>query len=384
MLALTTAGSALADNHASDCMIPDSGPWPPCATGGEATDQWSGASSSAGDSDCMIPESGPWPACATGGAAAGGSSADAPMASDGDSGMAASSGTTLIGSMQDLEFLLEQMGGLLDRLHAGSAESCGEYMTYYVSIAALPVYDNLPAEWVDLHNLYIDAATSALESNKDIFLLCEGGGGAPSNLNYGVARSGINASLDKIKAGIAVASEMADAPPAPPAPPADAAPAPAPEEEPAPTPEEPAPPVDAAPALFTAADAQSFVRDSSRIPNAGEALECQTDTVAGTDQEMEICSYLLSNGTAIAVGALAMPSAAEAEEFKAAGLVGIVEILDFTPAGNDTICHPDFLGFPACYRFASNNNLAILIFALSDSVDNASQAVMSVNTAMPR
>ena len=41
----------------ADCVIPESGPWPPCATGGTqppSTD------------DCVIPESGPWPPCATG------------------------------------------------------------------------------------------------------------------------------------------------------------------------------------------------------------------------------------------------------------------------------------------------------------------------------
>lgn len=52
--------------QAGDCVIPDSGPWPPCATGNtpqeEPTD-----SGNAGDADCVIPESGPWPPCATSG-----------------------------------------------------------------------------------------------------------------------------------------------------------------------------------------------------------------------------------------------------------------------------------------------------------------------------
>ena len=43
----------------ADCVIPDSGPWPPCATGGDG--------STGGDADCVIPDSGPWPPCATGG-----------------------------------------------------------------------------------------------------------------------------------------------------------------------------------------------------------------------------------------------------------------------------------------------------------------------------
>ncbi len=40
----------------STCVIPDSGPWPPCATGGNPP--------SAPPTDCVIPESGPWPPCA--------------------------------------------------------------------------------------------------------------------------------------------------------------------------------------------------------------------------------------------------------------------------------------------------------------------------------
>ena len=44
----------------NECVIPESGPWPPCATGG--------AQSQPAPTDCMIPESGPWPPCATDGA----------------------------------------------------------------------------------------------------------------------------------------------------------------------------------------------------------------------------------------------------------------------------------------------------------------------------
>ncbi|MGB1249274.1 MAG: hypothetical protein ACPG8W_01465 [Candidatus Promineifilaceae bacterium] len=61
VLALTVTVAA-ADNHADDgCVIPESGPWPPCATGGNA------APAPAGGNGCVIPDSGPWPPCATGG-----------------------------------------------------------------------------------------------------------------------------------------------------------------------------------------------------------------------------------------------------------------------------------------------------------------------------
>ena len=42
-----------------DCVIPESGPWPPCATGGGTP-----PAPPANPGECVIPPSGPWPACA--------------------------------------------------------------------------------------------------------------------------------------------------------------------------------------------------------------------------------------------------------------------------------------------------------------------------------
>lgn len=57
-------GNAESRNNGNDeCVIPESGPWPPCATG-EAP---AGNDSSSSNDDCTIPASGPWPPCATGG-----------------------------------------------------------------------------------------------------------------------------------------------------------------------------------------------------------------------------------------------------------------------------------------------------------------------------
>lgn len=53
-----TGGSG--GNMEDDCVIPESGPWPPCATGGATPP-------ANNNDDCVIPESGPWPPCATGG-----------------------------------------------------------------------------------------------------------------------------------------------------------------------------------------------------------------------------------------------------------------------------------------------------------------------------
>ena len=42
----------------NSCVIPPSGPWPPCATGGQSSNS---------NNSCPIPPSGPWPACARSG-----------------------------------------------------------------------------------------------------------------------------------------------------------------------------------------------------------------------------------------------------------------------------------------------------------------------------
>ena len=48
-------------NTGGNCVIPTSGPWPPCATDGN------GGGNNGGGNDCAIPASGPWPPCATDG-----------------------------------------------------------------------------------------------------------------------------------------------------------------------------------------------------------------------------------------------------------------------------------------------------------------------------
>ena len=54
-----------------DCVIPESGPWPACATGGGDGDvplpPNNPPANAPTDAACEIPASGPWPPCATGG-----------------------------------------------------------------------------------------------------------------------------------------------------------------------------------------------------------------------------------------------------------------------------------------------------------------------------
>ena len=69
MLLALSVSASIRVVSAEDCVIPSSGPWPPCATGG------GGAASTGGNqgsgNDCVIPNSGPWPPCATSGGATG-------------------------------------------------------------------------------------------------------------------------------------------------------------------------------------------------------------------------------------------------------------------------------------------------------------------------
>jgi hypothetical protein len=58
--------------NSGGCVIPSSGPWPPCATsgGGNAgTSGNSGTSTGGNSGGCVIPSSGPWPPCASNGGA---------------------------------------------------------------------------------------------------------------------------------------------------------------------------------------------------------------------------------------------------------------------------------------------------------------------------
>lgn len=59
--ACATGGNTTAPPANNDCIIPDSGPWPPCATNGNN----SAPSQPANSGECIIPASGPWPPCAT-------------------------------------------------------------------------------------------------------------------------------------------------------------------------------------------------------------------------------------------------------------------------------------------------------------------------------
>lgn len=112
-------------------------------------------------------------------------------------------------SMNNTRSMLEQMGGLLDRLVRGSSESCEEYTNYYRGLVGSPRYDGVPGEWQGIYNEYIFAVEHGSLKNQPIFDLCfiDHGGGV-TELNYGVARTSVNDSLNRLIPAIETANAM--------------------------------------------------------------------------------------------------------------------------------------------------------------------------------
>lgn len=104
----------------------------------------------------------------------------------------------LYNSMLDVESVLNQMGGLLDRLYNGSRESCVEYEEYYRRIVTSATYHSLPEAWNGPYNEYIFAVENTIQFNETIFAICQGGGGSLTNLTYSNARSSIAVSLERL------------------------------------------------------------------------------------------------------------------------------------------------------------------------------------------
>ena len=117
--------------------------------------------------------------------------------------------STMRDNMNHARSMLEQMGGLLDRIYRGSREACGEYDGYYRSLVGSARYDGVPAEWQGVYNEYIFAVENGSNTNQPIFDLCfEHGGGGITDLNYGVAREGINSSLNRLIPAIETAKTL--------------------------------------------------------------------------------------------------------------------------------------------------------------------------------
>jgi hypothetical protein len=101
-------------------------------------------------------------------------------------------------SMSQVEWVLNQMGGLLDRLYNGSWESCQEYERYYGQLVTSPIYQTPPDQWNGVYNEYIFAVENTIDRNNGVYSLCQHGGGSLTSQSYGDARSSIADSLGRL------------------------------------------------------------------------------------------------------------------------------------------------------------------------------------------
>ena len=108
------------------------------------------------------------------------------------------SGSALRDNMTNVEWVLNQMGGLLDRLIRGSWETCDEYQGYYRQVVESATYHSVPDEWNGVYNEYIFAVETTASRNEGVYSLCEGGGGSLNQHMYGDARSSIADSLNRL------------------------------------------------------------------------------------------------------------------------------------------------------------------------------------------
>ena len=114
--------------------------------------------------------------------------------------------TALRDSMNGVRSAIEQAGGLLDRLFNGEPGTCIEYQGYYDDVIRSATYTGVPDDWAGIYNDYIFAVENFLATNESIDSLCDSGGGILSSLNYGLARTGINDSLNRLIPAIEAAN----------------------------------------------------------------------------------------------------------------------------------------------------------------------------------
>lgn len=113
--------------------------------------------------------------------------------------------------MNDLEFVLVQMGGLLDRVaqQGGGSSNCPEYLGYYSQVAAMPTYSDVTEEWTGVYTEFQRVIDLTLDSNEPTVVYClDGAVGQLSQFNYNLARSGIHDSLSLLYALMVVADDL--------------------------------------------------------------------------------------------------------------------------------------------------------------------------------
>lgn len=111
-------------------------------------------------------------------------------------------------NMLNLRTNLQNLGGLLDRLTHGQGGTCQEFWGFYNTLITITTYDGLPAEWQTIYNDYLYAADHAITTNSPIDDSCKNGRGTITPLNYSVARTGINESIDRLSPAIDAANAL--------------------------------------------------------------------------------------------------------------------------------------------------------------------------------
>ncbi len=101
-------------------------------------------------------------------------------------------------NMVHLRSQIEQIGGILDRLVQGEPGQCAEFQTYYRNVAHSPTYHGVPDDWQALYNEYAFAADHVFNTNANIHIICNEGGGSLDQHGYGIARTAINQALDRL------------------------------------------------------------------------------------------------------------------------------------------------------------------------------------------
>ncbi len=107
-------------------------------------------------------------------------------------------------NMLNLRTSLEQLGGMLDR----GGGTCTEFWDYYFDFITITTYDGIPPEWQGIYNEYLYAADHGVATSASINSVCLDGGGMVIPLNYGVARTGINESLNRLIPAIDAANTL--------------------------------------------------------------------------------------------------------------------------------------------------------------------------------
>lgn len=100
----------------------------------------------------------------------------------------------------DAQYGIRQMGGLLDRIVRGRPASCDEVYDWIAWEALTPEFNAVPASDLGLVRHYYATIDNYFDAVKDVFYLCsDAGGGSLSDLNYGVARMGVNRAIDRLE-----------------------------------------------------------------------------------------------------------------------------------------------------------------------------------------